>query len=193
MRELFYEESAINQNQKSESFKYNILRVLSIFSWVLLFLWVCFCLFFLELLIGNVFLNIIIALLPATGFIASAIFLGRFKNKYCIDYDYTFISGEVRISKVIKSIKRRQVIIFSTSAIEMLGKVGSDTFNGYNNSKSIKKVFLTSNTIADEEKDFYYIVLSQGEKKLLILECTQTFIYNIIKFSNRSVIEKDFK
>ena len=45
----------------------------------------------------------------------------------------------------------------------------------------------------DIGKDFYYIVVNtQDGKKLLIIECTETLIVNILKFANRTVLDEQF-
>lgn len=41
-------------------------------------------------------------LIPVALFCFSGIVLGRMKNKMYVDYDYTFVTGSVRVSKVIK-------------------------------------------------------------------------------------------
>ncbi len=193
MKEIFYEESAKIQRVKSAKTKYTVFKVMSIVSWVLLGLWIYIVFNFMGILSGNIALNIVFALLPAAMFITTGIVLGKLKNKFYVEFDYTFVSGEVRISKVIKEIKRKPVMRFSTSAIEKIGKYGSSTFDTYYKMQGVKKLVLTSNMYPDDGKDFYYLVVNQEEKKLLILECSETLIVNILKFSNKSIIEKDFK
>ena len=58
----------------------------------------------------------------------------------------------------------------------------------------IKKLILTSNYTATDGKEFYYLVVNvEGDKKLLVMECSETFMVNILKFANKSIIEEDFK
>ena len=72
--------------------------------------------------------------------------------------------------------------------------MGSETYDKYAASPGIKKLILTSNTEPEEGKDFYYLIVSsEGSKKLLILECSEIFLVNILKFANKSIVEKDFK
>ncbi len=192
MRELFYEESAAVQREKSASTKYYIFKIISIVSYVLCGIWTFLFVFFLSNTESSVLVNLL-EILPAVLFLATGIVFGRFKNRFYVDFDYTFISGEIRISKVIKQIKRRKFMTFNTSLIEKIGKCGSDTFKAYIAMKGIKKEVLTSNNTPAEGKDFYYIVINQGVKKILIFECTTLFIINVLKFTNRTVMEKDLK
>ena len=44
-----------------------------------------------------------------------------------------------------------------------------------------------------ENKSFYYIVaVVDSDRKLMVFECTETFIVNILKFSNKTVLEEEF-
>ena len=57
----------------------------------------------------------------------------------------------------------------------------------------VTKLFLTSNTVSDYDKDFYYVVVNtQESKKLLILECTETLIINILKFASKTILDEYF-
>lgn len=193
MREIFYEESAEIQNKKSASTKYNIFKVLSIVSYVLFVLW-CVIVLTIYPLSGNVLVDIIGIILPMLAFLPSGIILGRIKNKFYVEYDYTFVSGSIRFSKIIKNTKRKLIIKFDVSSIEKLGKYGSQTFNKYEAMPGINKLILTSNYEATSGKDFYYLVINYaGAKKLLILECTEIFMVNILKFASKNIIEEDFK
>jgi len=193
MQEIFYEESAEIQNRKSASAKYNIFKTLSIFSYVLMALW--FIIVFVAYnFAGNIIIHLIIVLTPFILFFLTGFFLGRMKNKFYIDYDYTFVSGSVRIAKIIKNIKRRLLLTFETRDIEKLGKYGSDTFLKYDKTPGITKLILTSNYTPADGKDFYYLVINNNAtKKLLILECTETFMVNILRFSSKSIVEEDYK
>ena len=193
MQEIFYEESSNQRDVGSGKTKYYIFKVLSIISYIFVGLWALMFFIFFEFK-GNILLNLVIALIPFAMFLASGILLGRFKDRFYVDYDYTFITGTIRFSKVIKNIKRKHIVSFETSDIEKIGKYGSETFNRYSLMPGIKSVVLTSNSIADEKKEFYYIVANvNGEKKIYILECTETFIVNVLKFSKRSVLDEALK
>lgn len=193
MQELFYEESAKTINGRSAKTKYYIFKVLSIISYVMFGVW----LFLLIMLYpftgsaGQIILEIVIALLPAAIFLVSGILLGKFKDKFYVDYDYTIISGSIRFSKVIKEIKRKHIVSFEASEIEKIGKYGSELFEKYSRMPDVKTVILTSNITPEEKKEFYYLVVNKdGEKKMYVLECTETFIVNILKFAKRTVLDE---
>ena len=196
--DVFYEETAFCLNAKSEKRKYTILKILSVLFAVLAFLWLFLIFFGLEInsiTEGNVLLNVVFWLFPIIMNVFLSIGFGLLKNRHCLDYDYTFITGSIRISKVINTIKRKNLYNFETSSIEKIGKFDSDTYLGYANNKEIKKVVVTPNDTPSEGKDFYYFAVNglAEQKVLLILECSKTFIANVMKFTNRYVLEKDFK
>ncbi len=194
MQEIFYEESARTQNEKSDSFKYNIAKVVSLISYVLMALWIIFVFNFFEFGKGNLVVNIIIAIIPIVLFFLSGFFIGKIKNKFCVDYDYTLVSGSIRFSKVIKNVKRVPIIKFDCSSIEKIGKITSDTFNKYISMPNVKKSILTSNDSPSDGKDFFYIVVNFFDNKTLyVLECSEHFLVNVLKFTSKMVIEEDYK
>ena len=194
MQEIFYEESARTQNEKSASRKYYIFKSISIISYIFMVLWIILVFTAFPFGQGNIFINILIVLVPCILFFLSGFLLGKFKNKFYVDYDYTFVTGSIRIAKVIKNIKRSFVIKFETSAIEKLGKYASDTYEKYSAMPGVTKLILTSNVTPDVGKDFYYLVINiDGNKKLLIMECTETFMVHVLRYSNKAVLEEDFK
>ena len=192
MKEFFYEESANVINEKSEKLKYNVFNVVSIFSYVLTVLWIIIVFYGYEFS-GLIILDLIFTLLPLTIFILLGILLGRFKNKFCVDYDYTLVTGSLRFSKVINNIKRKSIIMFETSQIEKLGEYGSATYERYSIMPSITMQVLTSNFSPREGKDFYYLVANtEGEKKLFVIECTEKLIACIMQFANKQILDEDF-
>ena len=56
-----------------------------------------------------------------------------------------------------------------------------------------KQMILTSNAEPAQDKGFYYMVVNAGgQKYLFVIECTETFLSNILKFSNRTVFDDEF-
>lgn len=190
MQEIFYEESAKIQEETSAARKYYIAKVFMVISYVLAVIWGIFCITFLDF--KNILLSLIFSLIPLALFIVSGIILGKFKDKFYVDYDYTFVSGSIRFSKVIKNIKRKHIINFDTSDIEKIGLFGSELYEKYSKMPDIKTKILTSNSMPSDGKDFYYIVANVGgDKYVFIVECSELFIVNILKFTNRTVLDQE--
>ncbi len=193
MQELFYEESSKTREERSAKTKYYIFKVLSVISYVFFGVWLFLFIMFYPFSgsAGQIILGMVFALLPAAMFLASGILLGKFKDKFYVDYDYTLISGTIRFSKVIKEIKRKHIVSFEASELEKIGKYGSELYEKYSIMPDVKTVILTSNVTPEENKDFYYMVVNKdGEKKMYVIECTETFIVNVLKFSKRTVVDE---
>ncbi len=190
MNEVFYEETALLKNPKSAKRKYNFINVLSLISYSIIFFWI----FIYLVSFGHVsvIFDIIVFIIPAGVFVLVGILLGKFKNRFYQEYDYTFISGTVRIARVIKCIKRKFLLEFNCYDIEKIGVFGSETYFKYENMPGTKTQVFTSNDTPEKDKDFYYIVVNvNAEKNILIFECTKTFIINVLKFSKKTVLEKE--
>lgn len=193
MQKIFYEESVLTQNTGSAKTKYYIIKTWSVISYVIAALWGIIMLFTFPFGEGNIWLNILFVLIPFALFIASGIVAGKFKDRFYVDYDYTFVSGSIRFSKVINNVKRRNILIFEVQAIEKIGRYGSATYERYSVMPDKKKMILTSNETPVEGKDFYYMAVNTGgQRYLLLIECTETFLHNILRFSNRTVFDDEF-
>ncbi len=195
MQEVFYEETVGIQNEKQEDRKYKIMNFISIFSFVILLIYVVLVLNLFEFKgsATDIVIQVVLVLIPAISFFATGFVFGRLKFRFSVDYDYMFNTGTIKVSKVIRKIRRVFFIKFNTTDIEKIGKCGSTAFNSYENYNGIEKVVLTANRKAGEGKLFYYIVANVGgNKKLLIFECTSTFIMNVIRFSSRLVLDGEF-
>ncbi len=192
MQEIFYEETAATQNVKSAKTKYNLFKTFSLISYLLAAVWLILTIpsFPLE---GNVLINILFVVIPAVIFIGSGIFLGRLKDRYYVDFDYTFISGSIRFSKVINNSKRKKVLNFDVKNIEKIGRIDSNFYAKYFAMPDKKRVALTLNPEPAENKNFYYMVVNaEGQRYLFVLECTETFLMTIYRFTGKIVFDDEF-
>ena len=194
MQELFYEESAIGRNKKAEKTKYLILIILAIISFILAFFNAFYIVYFVNIKNVNVFLTILIHFIPGIILIAIGILLLKLKNRFLVDYDYTFISGSIRISKVVNNNNRFSVLKFDTSNIIKIGEYDSDYFKKVSNEPDTKLLILTSNNTPEDDKSFYYIHLIKDSKKyLLVLECSKQFVINVLRYSKRTIRDDQLK
>lgn len=191
MQEVFYEETALTQNEAPAKRKYYVAKIFMVVSYVFAVLWGILSFTFI-IDVKHLLSSLIFALIPLAMFIASGIVLGKFKDKFYVDYDYTLITGSLRFSKVIKNYKRKHIINFDASDIEKMGLYGSESYERYSLMPELKAKILTSNETPCDGKDFYYIVANfGGDKHMLVLECSETFIVNILKFTNRSILDPE--
>ncbi len=194
MREVFYEECAKVKDEAKARRKYVLLKSVSIVFYVLAALWTILVFYAYDFGgEGSLVLKILFVAMPLVYFIFSGIIFGKFKNGARVDYDYTIVSGTVRFSKVMNDVKRKHITSFDCSAIERIGKYGSDTFNRYSAMPNKKLDVLTSNFKTADAESLYYIVANvSGIKHVFVLECTERFIINILTFVNRTVMEDGF-
>jgi hypothetical protein len=82
---------------------------------------------------------------------------------------------------------------FECSDIAKIGKYGSDSFIKIKGVPDVNLSICTINTVPYENKHFYYFYIINGSKrKLIIVECTEEFLVNILKFTGKKVLEENF-
>lgn len=195
MREIFYEESSHIQNEKKAKTIFIIFTVLAAISFIMMIFWI-FMIGFVkvdDLKKGNIVVNIIYLFVPSLMFLGLGILSMNFRSKFYVDYDYIFVTGNVRFSKIIRNVKRKNICSFNVEAIEKVGKVDSETFNMYLKMPGIKKKPLTLNVYPSNEDFFYMVVNTDKGKDLFILDCKEEFIATVLRYSNRGILEKDYK
>ena len=193
MQDVFYEETATLQDEGKVAKKYNLIKMISRICYIVFTIYAVILFMFFAPDANNEIFSIVFTFLPFIIILATAILFGKYKNTLYVEYDYTFISGSVRVSKVIKDAKRKSVIKFETYNIEKIGYYNSLTYKKYEIMPGINKQILTHNLTPLDNKNFYYIVANvNAEKNLLVIECTEQFIANILKFSKKTILEEGF-
>ncbi len=193
MKEVFYEESALNQKQKSEKIKYNTCVIFAGILFAFAIIW--FAGTILSVRVGKELLWDLIeaTLLPIISVVGGLLLL-KFKNSFCIDYDYTFTSGTLSFAKVINNKKRKLMFKFESSDIEKVGRVGSKDFSTILEQQGVDVYVLTANEDAAAGKELFYILTPiETRKTVIVLECTQQFIANIVKYCGKRIIEEGYK
>ena len=195
--EAFYEESALNKKELSDKRIYQILHIVSmIFLSVAVVLFVAFLFNFpwiaptvedqaLQIIFG------IIGILSLLSFLTS-FFFTKLKKRFIVSYDYCFVSGELRISKVFNIAHRRLVARIDCEDMIQIGDVDNPSYERFKADPTIKKVICTPNEDPADGKFFMYVLASYNEKTLFLLECRENLLLNIMKFAKRSVLESDY-
>ena len=188
--DVFYEESSIASNAKKGARKYKIYAYSSYFFMVLAILTLFFIFLFVP--INGDPGALIMSLATVLLFVGFWFFFRRLRLNTNVSYDYCFVSGELRISKVININKRRLVAKFDVEDIVQIGDVDSPSFDRFFADPTSKNVFCTSNADAAEGKFFMYILAEYNGKKLFILECRENLLMNIMKFAKRTTLDHDY-
>ena len=187
--DVLYEESALVHNSAKKQKKYNII---TIFSTTFLFLWIFWVIF------GFNFVDITsVGDWIVWGFIfiwlvGAWLLLRMLKARVNVSYDYVFVSGELRISKVINVNRRKLVARIDCEDMIQFGDVDNPAFDRFRGDPGIKTVFCTSNDMAAEGKFFMYILAEYNGKKLFVLECRELLLMNILKFARRNKLDSDY-
>ena len=192
--EIFFEKNVVNENidkHKKRNVVFNVIRILSI---VILVIEIYFILSFQGIpvdqgalaVVLSIFSSVIMILPPITSIVLFSLLLSRFNA----EYDY-YIAGDVfRVMQVLNRKKRKKFLEASMSAISEIGTLESENFERYNIDKSIKKM----NAFCNDDSLLGYIYFSlDGEKKLLILELDDEFLFALRKALPMSVLDNSVK
>lgn len=185
--DIFYEESAIAQNATKGARRYKVLHILSLSFYVIGILAIFMGFNFVPIGSPWIAWGIFCA-----WFFACGILFGRLKLRFNVSYDYSFVSGELRISKVININKRKLVARIDAGDMIQIGDVDNTSFDRLKSDPMVKTVLCTSNDEPAKGKFFMYILASYNGKKLFVLECREELLVHILKFVKRSVLESDY-
>lgn len=202
--DVLYEESAVNANAAKGEKRY---KILNLFTW---FFGVFALIFAILFVIGLVSFLMAMSAMKAedrAAAIGSLIFyfmmitlfggpwLACFlmKRKINVSFDYTFVSGELRISKVFNVNRRKFLYRIDAESIQKMGDADSPSFDRVISDPSVKKIVCSPNAEPSGGKFFLYIVTSEsGGRRVYILECREELLINILKFVKRGILESDY-
>lgn len=184
--DVLYEESALDVNTNKEKIKYNVVNV---FFWISAIIG-GFALFQCILFIPSY--TALVFAVPTFIFGLSAVVLYLSKSKLNISYDYVFVSGELRISKVINVNKRKALAIIDSQDILQIGDTENMGFDRLFADPNTRKMVCTPNTQPSQDKFFMYILVGGREKTIYVLECREALLMHILKFARRGVLETDY-
>jgi len=198
--ETFYEESAVNLEEKKQKTYYMIFHVVQIVFIVLAVVWVILLRNFLPIpdaSKGQTFANVIgdwiFFFIFLLSFILGAVFGSIMKKRFNVSYDYVCVSGELRIAKVLNQRKRRLVARINPSDILQVGDMDSSSYDRLRATPGTKEIVCTPNIVAGSGKFFLYVLaMHEGEKKLFLLECREALLLNMMQFLRRDVLDRDY-
>ena len=187
--DVFYEESAVAHNSNKKTKKYNILTGVSLVFLALGILWIMLGFYTIRIDQPGDWIS--------WGFVCVWLFsawflLRQWKMRINVSYDYAFVSGELRISKVININKRKLIARFDCEDMIQFGDVDNPSFERFKSEPTTKTVLCTSNEVPADGKFFMYILAEYNGKKLFVLECREEMLMNILKFARRNKLESDY-
>ena len=184
--DIFYEESSIASESVREAKKYKILQIVSV---------IFLTLGITAIILGFYFVSLegwILWSFVCAWFFLAYFLLRKWKMRFNVSYDYAFVSGELRISRVININKRKLVARIDCEEMIQIGDVDNPSYERLSSDPATKSVICTSNNVASEGKFFMYILANHDGKKIFVLECRETLLLNLLKFVKRTVLESDY-
>ena len=122
-----------------------------------------------------------------------AVTLYLFKRRININFDYVFVSGELRIVKVFNVNRRKLVTRLQQDNILQLGDVENESYSRLLGDPTNKLVVCTANDEPTKGKFFMYVHASEPiGKRLYVLECREELLVNILHFVKRGTLEPDY-
>ena len=185
--DAFYEESAVNVSAKKESKQYKLFNIV---SYVFLILAVITLVSFIMYIPAVDFM--VVFGMQGAFFLACWFLFHKLKRRYNVSYDYCFVSGELRISKVFNINKRKLVARIDCEDMIQVGDIENSSYDRFKADPMVKQVVCTPNEIPSGGKFFMYVLANDNGKKLYVLECRELMLMNIMKFAKRGVLESDY-
>ena len=188
MNEVYYEETAFPFDYSKQKIFYIICKVLIVLS-VLGALFFGFMAFMVSPMGEG---GWIFPLIVMVWFLLMVAFFVFIKSKFYNCYDYIFVTGDIRIIKVVNTKKRKRVLLFDSKSVYQVGRYESETYEKHKNTPGIKVVYAPTNKYTVDKPKYYIATVVDGVKYLLVLECTEKFLYHVLQFSGKHVLEKEF-
>ncbi len=201
----FYEESAVNQKAHKGEITYKIVNAVFWFFTILAIICAMLVVFSIpaplagdasaeaqeaHAMVVSLFVFWVFCLLSLTG---TSVIIWVLKKRINVSFDYLFVTGELRISKVFNVNKRKLVTRIDSENILKVGDVDSASYDRIKGDPMTKEVICTPNTTAAEGKFFMYVhALDNGVKKLYVLECRETMLVNMMQYLRRDVLADDY-
>lgn len=202
--DVLYEESAVNAHAEKARKRYKILNVFSkLFGVIALVFAVIFFFNLITFLFalssmdaeGRGSATGMLIFLFMTLFLFGSPWIALFllKRRMNVSFDYTFVSGELRISKVFNVNRRKFLYRIQPESILKLGDADSPSFSRVCSDPSTKQIVCTPNAEPAQGKFFLYIQTSEpAGKRVYVLECREELLVNILKFVKRGILESDY-
>ncbi len=118
------------------------------------------------------------------------IFFAFLQYKFYCFYDYSYIDGSVRISRILNNKRALPYVNFECSKVISVGNVNSKFFVANKHSKEYKVYVAKSGKIS--QLDTVFFVQGQTEKRMIVLSYQQQLLGYIFKTVPVQKIDKDY-
>ena len=205
--DAYYEESSICAKESKERKIYKIIHIISVVLLLIGSVSMLYAIFSFLMLIGGLSPEApadvkqafeaqktmsVFSLFIGVFFLLQWFLLGKLKARYNVSYDYVFVSGELRISKVFNVNKRKLITRIDCADILQVGDVDNSSYERLRSDPSTHELICTANEEAGNGKFFMYVLANSDGKKLYVLECREALLTNMMRFMKRTVLENDY-
>lgn len=144
---------------------------------------------FILFLIFAFFVNTYFIILAGITAVAAIVlfFGGRLLYNF---YDISYVSGSIRIIKVINNAYRRLAVTFETKDILAVGKIFGETFDKNSKDKSVKRIYASASRLT--ESDFCVLCYTKFGQTIVFMQYDEKFIGYLLRGAGVKVFDKDF-
>jgi hypothetical protein len=123
-------------------------------------------------------------------FIAIGLAAWFLRYRLVYDFDYILVNGEIKIVKILSKRTRKLFADVKGLQIGKIGRYNSEDYKALVANPKIKPVFASPNKPEEWKSGYYISYQGVNGTCLLVLECKGEFIATLLKYGNRSVLEK---
>ena len=123
-------------------------------------------------------------------FIAIGLAAWFLRYRLVYDFDYILVNGEIKIVKILSKRTRKLFADVKGLQIGKIGRYNSQDYKDLVSNPKIKPVFASPNKPEEWKSGYYISYQGVNGTCLLVLECTGEFIATLLKYGNRSILEK---
>lgn len=124
---------------------------------------------------------IIFLLLAVIFLVVAAIW----KRRQCVEYEYQYLDGSLRIDRIIAMKKRKKVGRYELDNLQVMAPEGDDRLQGYLSRSDVKQLDYSSR---DEAAPNRYVMVFQGQ--YIILEPSEAMVQMIWRAAPSKVVRK---
>lgn len=181
--DAFHEEVVTKQRRGVENFMYLLANVMMVvFGLFAMIQLSSLSMLFAEGFSANTIISIVMLLV--TGGCAVLLFLRRDRIK--TEYEYTFTNGQLDFAQVFNNKKRKSLGTMNVRNVEACGLVSSGSFNRYITMQGVKR---TNWFLNREAELFYFYFTKDSQKRIIIIEPTETLIGLIKRYIGQGVYQ----
>lgn len=181
--DAFHEEVVTKQRRGVENFMYLLANVMMVMFGLFAMMQLSTLSYVLaEGFSTEAIVNIVLMLVMA----GCAVLLFLRRDRIKTEYEYTFTNGQLDFAQVYNNKHRKSLGTMNVRNVEACGLVSSGSFNRYITMQGVKR---TNWFLNREAELFYFYFTKDSQKRVIIIEPTQTLIDLIKRYIGQGVYQ----